>query len=56
MHEEVNVRDIGPVYGHKMMKGFLEAQAGGPVASQNRIGKSLVRVLPFYHQQRLHGT
>lgn len=38
------------------MKGFLESQFDEAVASQSRIGKSLARVTPFYHQQRRRGT
>ena len=38
------------------MKGFLESQVGETVASQTRIGKSLARVSPLYHQQRLRGA
>ncbi len=38
------------------MKGFLESQVGETVASQTRIGKSLARVSPLYHQQRLWGA
>ena len=38
------------------MKGFLESHVGKTVASQTRIGKSLARVSPLYHQQRLQGA
>ena len=38
------------------MKGYLESQVGETIASQHRIGKSLQRVNPDYHQQRLQHT
>ena len=36
-----------------MLMGFLESQLDESVASQSCIEKSLARVSPFYHQQRL---
>ena len=38
------------------MKGYLESQVGETIASQHRIGKSLQRVNPDYHQQRQQHT
>ncbi|CAB3986700.1 Hypothetical predicted protein [Paramuricea clavata] len=50
------VSQVGPVYGRKMMKGYLESQVGTTIASQHRIAKSLQRVNPDYHQRRVHRT
>ena len=36
------------------MKGHIDGKAGQTVASEKRIGQSLARVTPDYHQRRRH--
>ena len=43
---------MGPVYGRKMMKGYLDSKFGSSIASEQRVRKSLDRVSPVYQQQR----
>ena len=38
------------------MKGYLDSKNNGTFAAEGRVGKSLIRVCPFYHQQRRQGT
>ncbi|CAB4030075.1 Hypothetical predicted protein, partial [Paramuricea clavata] len=53
---DVTVRNavsmVGPVYGRKMLKGFLDSRAKIVVASEKRIGSSLARVKPDNHRRR----
>ncbi|XP_020899410.1 uncharacterized protein LOC110238104 [Exaiptasia diaphana] len=48
------VSQVGPTYGRKMLKGKLEAE--GVRVHDKRISKSLQRVAPGYHQQRVQNT
>ena len=47
---------VGPFYGRKMMKGYLDSKIGSSVASEQRVRRSLARVSPIYHQQRRSRT
>ncbi|XP_028413701.1 uncharacterized protein LOC114536555 [Dendronephthya gigantea] len=46
------VSEVGPVYGRKMMKGYLDSKCGFSLASEQRVRNSLARVSPLYQQQR----
>ena len=48
----MHIFQVGPVYGRKMLKGFLESRANMVVASEKRIGSSLTRVDPTNHGRR----
>lgn len=39
-----------------MMKGYLDMKAKGTFASERRVGESLSRVAPLYHNQRQRGA
>lgn len=45
---------VGPTYGQKTMTGLLASQ--GLCACQQRLGESLSRVNPMYHQARRTAT
>lgn len=45
---------VGPVYGRKTMTGLLSSQ--GLKVSQTRVGASLKRTNPHYHNQRRTAT
>lgn len=47
---------VGPTYGRRTMKGYLESTLGGHSASQTRIGQSMARVAPGHHGMRLNRT
>ncbi|XP_062504950.1 uncharacterized protein LOC134181698 [Corticium candelabrum] len=54
---DFDMRMVGPAYGRKMMKGYL--QAGGLRVGDKRIGRILRQVAPGYHgrrQQLAHRT
>ncbi len=48
----MHIFQVGPVYGRKMLKGFLDSRANMVVASEKRIGSSLTRVDPTNHGRR----
>lgn len=47
---------VGPVFGRKMMKGYLDMQTQGTFASEHRVRESLSRVAPIYHHRRQRGA
>ncbi|KAL9965196.1 hypothetical protein ACROYT_G028964 [Oculina patagonica] len=46
---------VGPTWGRKMTRGFLSSSSGIHVA-ERRVGSSLARVAPAYHDQRQDRT
>ena len=51
-----NFIQVGPVFGRKIMKGYIDSVLGTLVACETRIGRSLSRVAPVYQQRRKSGT
>jgi len=47
---------VGPTFGRKMIKGYLDMKARGTFASERRVRESLSRVAPLYHYHRQRGT
>ena len=40
---------VGPTFGRKMMKGYLDMKAEHNFASEQQVKESLSRVAPQYH-------
>jgi len=47
---------MDPVCGRKMLKGYVNQKVDRAFASERRIGCSLRRVVPYYHNHRQRGT
>ncbi|XP_062523388.1 uncharacterized protein LOC134198068 isoform X2 [Corticium candelabrum] len=47
---EAGVREVGPAYGRKMMKGYLQTR--GFCVWEKRVGWALGQVAPGYHRRR----
>ena len=45
------IKQVGPTYGRKMLQGKLDSE--GVRVHDKRISRSLIRVAPDYHRQRV---
>lgn len=47
---------VGPIYGRKTMKGYIDQKVNRVFVSERRAGSSLRRVAPYYHNHRQRGN